>query len=43
MAVDSAGDCLGVKINTDLERVGDLAINIAEAVRRYMRSRRSRS
>ena len=26
-----------VKINTDLERVGDLAINIAEAVRRYMR------
>jgi len=24
-----------VKINTDLERVGDLAINIAEAARRY--------
>ena len=26
-----------LKINTDLERVGDLAINIAEAVVRYMR------
>jgi phosphate transport system protein len=25
-----------VKINTDLERVGDLAVNIAEAVRRYL-------
>jgi phosphate transport system protein len=24
-----------VKINTDLERVGDLAVNIAEAARRY--------
>jgi phosphate transport system protein len=27
----------GLKINTDLERVGDLAVNIAEAVRRYLR------
>jgi len=26
----------GLKINTDLERVGDLAVNIAEAVRRYL-------
>jgi phosphate transport system protein len=25
----------GLKINTDLERVGDLAVNIAEAARRY--------
>jgi phosphate transport system protein len=25
-----------VKINTDLERVGDLAVNIAEAARRYL-------
>ena len=25
-----------VKINTDLERVGDLAVNIAEAVQRYL-------
>ena len=25
-----------MKINTDLERVGDLAVNIAEAVRRYL-------
>ena len=24
-----------VKINTDLERVGDLAVNIAEAAKRY--------
>jgi phosphate transport system protein len=26
----------GIKINTDLERVGDLAVNIAEAARRYL-------
>jgi phosphate transport system protein len=26
-----------VKINTDLERVGDLAVNIAEAAKRYLR------
>jgi len=37
MAVDLRGIVSAVKINTDLERVGDLAINIAEAVRRYMR------
>src|SRR3954470_16922074 len=37
MAVDLRGIVAAVKINTDLERVGDLAINIAEAVRRYMR------
>jgi phosphate transport system protein len=37
MAVDLRDIVSAVKINTDLERVGDLAINIAEAVRRYMR------
>ncbi len=37
MAVDLRGIVAAVKINTDLERVGDLAINIAEAVVRYMR------
>ena len=37
MAVDLRAIVSGVKINTDLERVGDLAINIAEAGRRYLR------
>jgi len=37
MAVDLRGIVAAVKINTDLERVGDLAVNIAEAVRRYLR------
>ena len=37
MAVDLRLIVSAVKINTDLERVGDLAVNIAEAVRRYMR------
>jgi phosphate transport system protein len=37
MAVDLRAIVAGVKINTDLERVGDLAINIAEAGRRYLR------
>src|SRR4249919_2848947 len=37
MAVDLRAIVSAVKITTDLERVGDLAINIAEAVRRYMR------
>jgi phosphate transport system protein len=37
MAVDLRSIVAAVKINTDLERVGDLAINIAEAVRRYMK------
>jgi phosphate transport system protein len=36
MAVDLRAIVSAVKINTDLERVGDLAINIAEAARRYM-------
>ena len=36
MAVDLRAIVSAVKINTDLERVGDLAINIAEAVRRYL-------
>ena len=35
MAVDLRAIVSAVKINTDLERVGDLAINIAEAARRY--------
>jgi phosphate transport system protein len=35
MAADLRGIVAAVKINTDLERVGDLAVNIAEAARRY--------
>jgi phosphate transport system protein len=37
MAVDLRAIVSAVKINTDLERVGDLAINIAEAVARYLK------
>jgi phosphate transport system protein len=36
MAVDLRGIVAAVKINTDLERVGDLAINIAEAALQYV-------
>jgi phosphate transport system protein len=36
MAVDLRSIISAFKINTDLERVGDLAVNIVEAVRRYM-------
>ncbi len=36
MAVDLRAIVAAVKINTDLERVGDLAINIAEATRLYI-------
>src|SRR5207249_3977929 len=35
MAVDLRAIVAAVKINTDLERVGDLAINIAEAAEQY--------
>ena len=35
MATDLRGIVAAVKINTDLERVGDLAVNIAEAAKRY--------
>ncbi len=35
MAVDLRSIVSAVKINTDLERVGDLAVNIAEAALRY--------
>ncbi|HEY6211315.1 MAG TPA: phosphate signaling complex protein PhoU [Vicinamibacterales bacterium] len=35
MAVDLRAIVAAVKINTDLERVGDLAINIAEAAQQY--------
>jgi phosphate transport system protein len=35
MAADLRTIVAVVKINTDLERVGDLAVNIAEAARRY--------
>jgi phosphate transport system protein len=35
MAVDLRAIVAAVKINTDLERVGDLAVNIAEAAARY--------
>ena len=37
MAVDLRAIVAALKINTDLERVGDLAINIAEAAKRYVR------
>jgi len=37
MAADLRAIVAAVKINTDLERVGDLAVNIAEAIVRYMR------
>jgi phosphate transport system protein len=36
MAVDLRVIISAVKINTDLERVGDLAVNIAEAAARYL-------
>ena len=36
MAADLRAVVAAVKINTDLERVGDLAVNIAEASRRYI-------
>jgi phosphate transport system protein len=38
MAADLRTIVAAVKINTDLERVGDLAVNIAEAARRYTAS-----
>ncbi len=37
MAADLRIIVAAVKINTDLERVGDLAVNIAEAGKRYLR------
>ena len=36
MAVDLRAIVAALKINTDLERVGDLAVNIAEAARRHL-------
>jgi len=36
MATDLRAIVAAVKINTDLERVGDLAVNIAEAAMRYI-------
>jgi phosphate transport system protein len=36
MAIDLRAIVAALKINTDLERVGDLAVNIAEAARRYL-------
>ena len=36
MAADLRAIVAAVKINTDLERVGDLAVNIAEAAKRYL-------
>jgi phosphate transport system protein len=36
MAVDLRSIVSAVKINTDLERVGDMAVNIAEAARRLL-------
>jgi len=37
MAVDLRAIVSALKINSDLERVGDLAVNIAEAAKRYLR------
>jgi len=37
MAIDLRSIIAATKINTDLERVGDLAVNIAEAAGRYLR------
>jgi phosphate transport system protein len=37
MAVDLRMIVAAVKINTDIERIGDLAVNIAEAARRYLK------
>lgn len=37
MAVDLRGIVAAMKIDTDLERVGNLAVNIAEAASRYLR------
>ncbi len=36
VAVDLRAVLAAVRINTDLERVGDLAVNVAEAVQRYL-------
>jgi phosphate transport system protein len=36
MAVDLRAIVAALKINSDLERVGDLAVNIAEAAQRYL-------
>jgi phosphate transport system protein len=38
MAADLRAIVAAVKINTDLERVGDLAVNITEAAQRYLSS-----
>jgi phosphate transport system protein len=36
VAMDLRAVVAAVKINTDLERVGDLSVNVAEAVQRYL-------
>ena len=36
MAADLRGVMAAIKINSDLERVGDMAVNIGEAARRYI-------
>jgi len=36
LAIDLRAIMAALKINSDLERVGDLAVNIAEATRRYL-------
>ncbi len=36
VATDLRAIMAGLKINTDLERIGDLAVNIGEAARRYL-------
>jgi phosphate transport system protein len=43
MAVDLRAIVAAVKVNTDLERVGDLAVNIAEAAKRSLQHPPSRS
>ncbi len=39
MAIDLRAIVAAMKIDTDLERVGDLAVNIAEAATRYLQQR----
>ena len=42
VAIDLRMIVAAIKINADLERIGDLAVNIAEAARRYFLHRHDR-